>query len=265
MNLAKYNTAKTFLVGPILDADGVAKTDEVVASIKVTKNGSVGAAHGSSTLTHNHTGHYLYAANAGDIDTYGEVEFSLNSTTNAMAPVKFQVVTANTYDTFCSTDMLNVNVETIKDATVAASSTVTFANGTVSTLTQTQVSGGAYDITNASCVVNADLKKVLATTLTESAGAGKLGAAFIKLFNVTTPVLTCESVNQDQDNPTTAEIKAALEADGSTLYELLQRSCGKVVIDRDNNTIKYYKANGSDLIATLTMATLGNVDTITRS
>ena len=97
MNLAKQSTAKTFLLGPILDADGVAKTDEVVASIKVTKNGSVGAPNGSSTLTHNHTGNYLYAANAGDVDTLGEVEFSLNSGTNAMAPVKFQVVSTAFY------------------------------------------------------------------------------------------------------------------------------------------------------------------------
>jgi hypothetical protein len=77
----------------------------VVASIKVTKNGTVGAPHGSSTLTHNHTGHYLYAANAGDMDTAGEVEFSLNSGTNAMALVKYQVVTATVYDAITSLAM----------------------------------------------------------------------------------------------------------------------------------------------------------------
>ena len=102
MTLAKQSTTKSFLVGPILDEDGAAKTNEVVASIKVTKNGSVGAPNGSSTLTHNHTGHYVYAANAGDFDTLGEVEFSLNSGTNAMAPVKFQVVPANVYDSLVS-------------------------------------------------------------------------------------------------------------------------------------------------------------------
>jgi len=131
VNLAKIDTAKTFIVGPILDADGVAKTDEVVASIKVTKNGSVGAPNGASTLTHNHTGHYLYAANAGDLDTLGELEFSLNNGTNAMAPIKFQVVTANIYNSFCSTDILHANLIEIEgtdatdemDATVSASIT----------------------------------------------------------------------------------------------------------------------------------------------
>ncbi len=112
MNLARLDTAKTFLLGPILDADGVAKTDEVVASLKVTKNGSVGAPNGSSTLTHDHTGKYLYAANAGDIDTLGEVEFSLDSGTNAMAPLKFQVVPANVYDSLVlGSDDLVVDAE----------------------------------------------------------------------------------------------------------------------------------------------------------
>jgi len=95
---AKKDTARTFLVGPILDSAGVAKTDEVVASIKVTKNGTVGAVDAQDTLTHNHTGHYVFVSDGGDFDTLGEVEFSLNSGTNAMAPVKFQVLPATTYD-----------------------------------------------------------------------------------------------------------------------------------------------------------------------
>jgi len=109
---AKQSTARTFLVGPILDADGVAKTDEAVGSIKVTKNGTVGAADAQSTLTHDHTGHYLYVATDGDdFDTLGEVSFSLNSGTNAMSPVTFQVVPANVYDSLVSgTDLLDGSV-----------------------------------------------------------------------------------------------------------------------------------------------------------
>jgi len=108
--LAKQSTARTFLLGPILDSAGAAKTDEVVASIKVTKNGTVGAVDAQDTLTHNHTGHYVFVSDGGDFDTLGEVIFSLNSGTNAMAPVVFQVVTANVYDSFCSTDLLDVSL-----------------------------------------------------------------------------------------------------------------------------------------------------------
>ena len=109
MNLAKQSIAKTFLVGPILDANGVAKTDEVVGSIKVTKNGTVGAVDAQDTLVHNHTGHYVFTSDGGDFDTLGEVEFSLNSGTNAMAPVKFQVVPNNIYDSFVAgSDLLDI-------------------------------------------------------------------------------------------------------------------------------------------------------------
>lgn len=108
MNYAKLAAAKTFLVGPILDSAGAAKTDEVVASIKVTKNGSVGAVDAQDTLTHNHTGHYVYVSDGGDFDTLGEVEFSLNSGTNAMAPVKFQVVAVSFYDGLVGGGMLEV-------------------------------------------------------------------------------------------------------------------------------------------------------------
>lgn len=118
---AKQSTAKTFLVGPILDSDGAAKTDEVVASIKVTKNGTVGAADGDSTLTHDHTGHYKYYTDGGDVDTLGEVEFSLNSGTNAMAPVRFNVLPANAYDSLVSgSDYLDTSVVQVAGSAMAA-------------------------------------------------------------------------------------------------------------------------------------------------
>jgi hypothetical protein len=85
--ITRQSTARTILVGPVLDATGAAKTDEVVGSIKITKNGSVGAANGSATLTHDHAGKYLLALTATDLDTVGVLEISLNSGTNDM-PVK---------------------------------------------------------------------------------------------------------------------------------------------------------------------------------
>ena len=51
----------------------------------------------------------------------------------------------------------------------------------------------------------------------------------------------------------------------AVLNDMLNRSCGKVVIDRDNNTVKVYDTNGSTLMFTLTMGTAGNVDTLTRT
>ncbi|HUU45443.1 MAG TPA: hypothetical protein VM118_06880 [Acidobacteriota bacterium] len=119
--IALKDAARSFLVGPILDADGVAKTDEVVGNIIVTKNGTPGAPNGATTLTHDHTGHYVLAANGGDMDTLGEVTFSLNSGANAMGPVDFQVVPVKVYNSMVAgSDNLEVDAIQISgDATAA--------------------------------------------------------------------------------------------------------------------------------------------------
>jgi hypothetical protein len=85
--ITRQSTARTILVGPVLDSAGAAKTDEGIGSIKITKNGVVGNAHGDATLTHDHAGKYLLALTASDTDTVGVLEISLNSGTNDM-PVK---------------------------------------------------------------------------------------------------------------------------------------------------------------------------------
>jgi len=111
MTWIKQSTARTIIVGPVLDADGAAKTDEVVANIKITKNGTVGAADGSATLTHDHAGKYKLALTANDVDTLGVLEISLNSGTNDMPMSRFNVVAANVFDSLVSgSDYLDISV-----------------------------------------------------------------------------------------------------------------------------------------------------------
>jgi hypothetical protein len=98
MNLRK-DTARTIVVGPILDADGAAKTNEMVSSILASKNGSDPAAlDGSATLTHKACGMYRLALTANDTDTLGCLEIILNSTTNAMPAVRLNIATAAAWD-----------------------------------------------------------------------------------------------------------------------------------------------------------------------
>jgi hypothetical protein len=98
MNI-RLSTARTITIGPILDADGVAKTDEVVASIVASKNGSgPSALNGSATLTHKQTGYYALALTASDTDTLGCLELTLNSGTNTMPVVRLNVLTAAAWD-----------------------------------------------------------------------------------------------------------------------------------------------------------------------
>jgi hypothetical protein len=50
MIIARQSTARTFMVGPVLDADGVAVTNGVIADFKISKLGAAPAAfNGSAT------------------------------------------------------------------------------------------------------------------------------------------------------------------------------------------------------------------------
>jgi hypothetical protein len=102
--LVRQSTARTIIVGPILDEDGAAKTDEVVASVKIHKNGGVAAAlDGSAILQHSQTGYYRLALTANDLDTLGTVELTLNSGTNSMPPRAVNVITADAWDALHAT------------------------------------------------------------------------------------------------------------------------------------------------------------------
>jgi len=95
----RQSTSATIMLGPILDADGVAKTDEVVGSMRIAKAGGVPATlDGSATLTHRHTGHYSLTLTANDTDTVGLLEVTINSTTNAMPIRACNVVEEAIYD-----------------------------------------------------------------------------------------------------------------------------------------------------------------------
>lgn len=99
MTVARQSTARTFIVGPVLDADGVAVTDLAVGDFLISKDGGNGGAlNGSATLTHRHTGHYSLALTATDTNTVGETVVYLNDGTNACAPLRLTVIEEAAYD-----------------------------------------------------------------------------------------------------------------------------------------------------------------------
>jgi hypothetical protein len=99
MIVARQSTARTVIVGPVLDADGVAVTDGVVGDLKISKNGGAPAAlNGSATLTHRHTGFYSLALTASDLDTVGQAEVTIDDTTNAMPMKELTVIEEAIYD-----------------------------------------------------------------------------------------------------------------------------------------------------------------------
>lgn len=95
----RQSTAADILVGPVLDADGVAVTTLTISDFKLSKNGAAPAAlNGSATATHRHTGHYSIGATTSDTDTVGCADITVDSGTNAMAPKSIQVIEEAVYD-----------------------------------------------------------------------------------------------------------------------------------------------------------------------
>jgi len=290
MNLAKIDTAKTFLIGPVLDADGVAVTGLSATALKVIKNGTPGDPNGSTTMTHSFTGHYVVAANAADISALGEVEFAINSTTNAASPVKFQVVTANVYDTFSSTDTFDVNVTSQanidfgalqKTSLNAATPAVTVSDKTGFSLSAT----GADLILKSSTFIQAivaainelatygltAINTLLVTTGIKTATTAAptdmaLDSTVAKEATLTTVAGYLDTEIADILLDTGTTIPGTITALAATLKEVNQSLNGAVVeIDRANSTFKVYDTDGVTLLFTITKTTAGNVDTLTRS
>jgi hypothetical protein len=129
--ITRQSTGRTILVGPVLDSTGAAKTDEVIGNIKITKNGTVGAADGSATLTHDHAGKYKLALTANDCDTVGVLEISLNSGTNDMPVKGLNVVETAIWDALFAdgaTGLLPANVTQIGGDAQSATDLKDFAD-----------------------------------------------------------------------------------------------------------------------------------------
>lgn len=150
--IARQSTARTLIVGPVLDADGVAVTDSVVADIKLAKNGAAPAAlNGSATLTHRATGHYSLALTATDLDTVGQAEIISDDTVNAMPVKALTVIEEAVYDILFAASATgavpvasiatgaitaaSIAADAITDAKVASDVTIASVTGAVGSVT----------------------------------------------------------------------------------------------------------------------------------
>lgn len=99
MIVARQATARSYIIGPVLDADGVAVTNLTASAFKISKNGAAPAAlNGSATATHQHTGHYLLALTASDHSAVGVAQVGIDSTTNTCGRLDLQVVEEAIFD-----------------------------------------------------------------------------------------------------------------------------------------------------------------------
>lgn len=174
----KQSTAASLIVGPILDSTGAEYASAVIGDLSLSKNGgTLTALAAAATLTYIANGYYTLALTTGNTDTLGRAEISCNKSTYQMPPRELMVLPATVYDALVTNATNGAGGLLAATGTVSAAAgyigaTGAAVNGTdvntlashdpgatlgTSTLTQTQVTGGAYALNSASFAFNAAL------------------------------------------------------------------------------------------------------------
>ena len=125
MNILKQSTAATIKLGPFID-DTDGKTAETAltiaqADVRLSKNGGDFAQKNSTTsATHDENGYYDIPLDATDTGTLGRLQVAVSKSGALPVWQDFLIVTANVYDTLCSTDSLDVIVTALADDVITA-------------------------------------------------------------------------------------------------------------------------------------------------
>jgi len=126
----KQSTAVTFQLGPFVDVgDGVTpetglatNMDNATTGIRVSKNGVASIDRNSATApAHDDDGYYRVELSTTDTNALGTLHVQYEELGVTLPMWKdFMVVTANIWDTFFSTDQLDVNVTNMAADTITA-------------------------------------------------------------------------------------------------------------------------------------------------
>jgi hypothetical protein len=210
MLYAKLSTDKTIVFGPVLDSTGAAVTSEVVASIKIMKNGASAAAlDAAATLTHSATGVYLLLLKAADISEVGECTVVLNSGTNSASAVRLNVLPATVYAAI---------VENAVNATgglVGATAAITTMEGVIATTTN--ITAGT--ITTTTNLTNAPTSGDLTATMKASVTTAVPTVANIQSGLATPTNITAGTITTTTNltnAPTSGDLTATMKASVTT-------------------------------------------------
>ena len=114
----KQSTAVDVMLGPFVDDTDGKTTEEALtlsqADLQLSKNGGAAAQKNDATAgTHRYGGNYMIDLNTTDTNTLGHMRLMCKESGALPVIADFMVVTANWFDTMCSTDQLDVNVTNV--------------------------------------------------------------------------------------------------------------------------------------------------------
>lgn len=194
MQYLKQSTAVTLKIGPFLDeTDGkTAETGLTIAQadVRLSKNGAdIAQKTESTSCTHDELGVYGCPVDATDTGTLGRLQLWVHESGALPVFHEYMVVTANFYDSICSTDTLQADLTQIGGVTQSATDLKDFADAGYNPSTN-KVTGVLLTDT---CTTNTDMvgtnsAALAATALTDAtwtdAKAAFLDASIAGLNNI---------------------------------------------------------------------------------
>ena len=200
----KQSTAYTWKAGPFLD-DTDGKTAETAlsiaqADIRLSKNGGDSAqSHNSAGATHDEGGDYDVPLDTTDTATLGHLRARIHNTGALPVWENFMVFPANVFDSFFSSDKLQVDVVQLLDTAWAAPATAGLPDCNIK---QISADAGAADNLEAAC----------------DGGAYNLGGGAVVAASVTTK--TGYALTADYDAAKTAATQSSVDANGVKLVAI---------------------------------------------
>jgi hypothetical protein len=288
--IIRQSTARTIMVGPVLDADGVAVTDAVVGDMKCSKNGGAPAAlDGSATLTHRHTGFYSLALTATDTDTVGSAQVTIDDTVNCCPMATVTVIEEAVYDAYFAASALGyvanapVNVAQLSGDSAAADNAEAFFDGTgyagtnnviptvtavttvnglaANTITATSIASDALTAAKfaADCITAAKIADGAIDAATFAAGA--ITAAAIAADAIDADALAANAVTEIQSGLATAAGITALDGKIDTIDNFLDTEIAAILADTNELQTDWADGGRLDLILDA-RASQASVDTV---
>ena len=159
----KQSTSAVVLVGPVLDASGVAVTTAVIGDFTLTKNGTSAAMSGN-TISHSHNGHYAITLTAANTDTIGRLTISVNNTAQAMPVFRWDICQPTVYDA------LFTNAVNTSGGLPAATGAISALAGAVSTYAGGDTAGTTTLLTRLPSAISLSSGQVTVGTNNDKSG-----------------------------------------------------------------------------------------------
>ena len=243
MIILKQGQSTYHLVFMMIDsADHMTPKTGLFPTVTLSKNGAAfGAASGAvAEVTGGSNGWYKVAGNATDTNTLGSLVLHATAAGADPTDAVFWVAVSDTDTIDTVVDAIKAKSDYLPSATAGAAGGVALVGSNMGSASS--VSGAVGSVTSGVTVTTNNDKTGYELTVTPPAASAIADA----VWNETA-----------LDHVTAGSI-------GALIHEVARRLGGKLVIDRDANTINVYDESDV-LIYTQTMTTVGAVDTLTRS